>query len=68
MSKSSIKAGRPSATRSKQNLSDLKKDVKMVRISMDLEAEQLKKLKIYAAEHGSSMSNIVRNLIGSLVS
>lgn len=64
MSKNSIKmmAGRPSQTKPNLTLEDLSEKSK-VRINFDIDKSSHTKLKIYAAQQGKPIAEILRNLI-----
>lgn len=64
MSKNSIKmmAGRPSQTKPNLTLEDITQKSK-VRINFDIDKTNHKKLKIYAAQQGKTIAEILRNLI-----
>jgi hypothetical protein len=66
MSKGSIlKAGRPSAGRSRA-VSDLADKPALKRVNFDLSAAAHAKLKIYAARQGKSLKEVLTEFVASL--
>jgi hypothetical protein len=61
-----IKAGRPSAAKAAPTLSDLADKAATVRVNFDLERDEHRKLKIYAAKTGRSIADILRELVRSI--
>jgi len=61
-----MKAGRPSAAKSGTTLSDLAEKSETVRVNFDLDKEQHRKLKIYSAKTGRSITEILRELVAGV--
>ncbi|MDN8003131.1 chromosome partitioning protein ParB [Burkholderia multivorans] len=62
------KQGRPSATKDKAaTLASLAGDVQMKRVNFQLPAEQHMKLKVYAAQHGKTITELLTEHVGRLV-
>ncbi|MGL4666482.1 MAG: hypothetical protein ACRCWR_00960 [Saezia sp.] len=65
MSTLGMKAGRPSTGRNK-TLADLADSKEIVRINFTISKDEQIKLKVYAAKHGRSISDILRAYINSI--
>ena len=61
-----MKAGRPSADKDGPTLSDLADKQATIRVNFDLDRTEHRKLKIYAATTGRSITDILRELVRSL--
>ena len=61
-----MKAGRPSASKTGPNLSDLADKADTVRVNFDLDREEHMKLKIHAAKNRCSITDILRKFIHSI--
>ena len=67
MSKLSIKAGRPSSTKTTLSLDDVADKSSMVRVNFDLERSMHTKLKVYAAQNGKTIAEVLRDAVAGLV-
>jgi len=61
-----MKAGRPSSAKAGPTLSDLADKPETVRVNFDLDRETHKRLKLYSVETGRSITEILRELVGSI--
>jgi len=61
--KINIRAGRPSAARARPTLADLADERPTIRIAFDIDREEHKKLKVYAAQNGRRITEILREMI-----
>lgn len=67
MSKLSIKAGRPSSAKTTLSLDDVADKTSTVRVNFDLDKAMHTRLKIYAAQSGKSIADVLREAVASLV-
>lgn len=63
-----LKAGRPSDTKKAAMLSALADKTETVRINFDLDRESHKKLKILAAQQERSVSDVLREVVATVLS
>lgn len=64
---SGLKAGRPSANKSKLSVTDMDSQERLKRISFDMTETQHRELKKYAAEHGVTIREVLNGLIDTLL-
>ncbi|AOK57671.1 chromosome partitioning protein ParB (plasmid) [Burkholderia ubonensis] len=67
MSKLNLSAGRPSATRNKAaTLASLAEDAGLKRVNFQVPPELHMKLKIYAARHGKTITEVLTEYVANL--
>lgn len=62
----SLSAGRPSRTGKQATLASMTDKKAVVRVNFDLDAEAHKRLKVYCAEHGKSVRQVLTDLVEAL--
>lgn len=63
-----LRAGRPSRARKAATLSSLADKGPTVRVNFDLERDEHVRLKVLAAQQGRTVADIMRELVGRLLS
>lgn len=64
-SKLGLKAGRPSDGKKAETLASLADKGPMVRVNFDLDRDEHIRLKVYAAQNGKTVADILRDLVAT---
>jgi hypothetical protein len=65
--KTGLRAGRPSETKTAKTLASLADKGPMVRVNFDLDRDEHIRLKVYAAQNGKTVADILRDLVATHV-